>query len=236
LPQSDPVSPWLDIAGLSRPATEVGGDYYDYFELDDDGQAVVVADVAGHGVASGLLLAGVRGCLVMLHHYPNVAAMPAEILGRLDWVVRAVGGRRTFVTMIYAIFQRSTSRLRLASAGHPPILLWRQATGDIEELILPSLPLGTTLAPSFPEQEVALAVGDVAVLLTDGLAEALDPQGAIFGDAGLRAALGRAAASAASASAIRDALLAEVVDFLGANEGQDDMTLVVVRIKACEPR
>lgn len=232
LPQGDPYSPWLDIAGVSRPATEVGGDYYGFFPLGEDRQVVVVADVAGHGVASGLLLAGVRGCLVMLHEAGagEEVPAPANLLARLNRVVRTVGGRRTFVTMIYCLFERDPARLTLAAAGHPPLLRFRATAADIEEIALPSLPLGTTLANTFPETSVELAAGDVFVLATDGIAEAEDQAGNFFGEARLAATLQRVALGATAAE-IREAVLAELETFLGSREGQDDVTLVVVRVK-----
>lgn len=234
LPQHDPYSSWLDIAGVSRPANEVGGDYYGFFEVDEDRQAVVVADVAGHGVASGLLLAGVRGCLVMLHEdgAGEHLAAPRELLARLNRVVRTVGGRRTFVTMAYALFERAPPRLTLAAAAHPPLLRWRAAgeVGEIEEIALPSLPLGTTLASDFPQRRLDIEPGDVFLFVTDGIAEALDPSGRLYGESRLHAALA-ACALGATAAEIRDTLLAELEQFLGAQEGQDDVTLVVVRVK-----
>lgn len=232
LPQHDPYSSWLDIAGSSQPASEVGGDYYDFFELGEGRQAVVVADVSGHGVASGLLLAGVRGCLVMLHDPGPGEGVPPpqDLLARLNKVVRTVGGRRTFVTMAYALFERSPPRLTLAAAGHPPLIRWRPG-GALDEIALASLPLGTTLAKTFPHASAALEPGDVLVFATDGIAEAIDPEGTLFGEERLHAALGRAALGATAAE-IRDAILAELEQFLGAGEVQDDVTLVVVRVKS----
>ncbi len=242
LPQNDPYSAWLDIAGSSQPATEVGGDYYGYFELGEGRQAVVVADVAGHGVASGLLLAGVRGCLVLLHDggeapgEPAGPPAPSAILGRLDRVVRTVGGRRTFVTMVYTLFDRQAGRLTLAAAGHPPLLHWRAQHGRIEEIALESLPLGTSLGAGraikpFPQTTRDFALGDVFVFATDGIAEAVDGAGTIFGEERLYAAIARVAVGATAAE-IRDALLAELAAFLGEGEVQDDVTLVVVRVKS----
>ena len=232
LPQGDPYSSWLDIAGVSRPATEVGGDYYDYFPLGNDRQAVVVADVAGHGVASGLLLAGVRGCLVMLHEAGAGEEVPAppDLLARLSRVVRTVGGRRTFVTMVYCLFERDPARLTLAAAGHPPLLRFRAGSEAIEEIALPSLPLGTNLASTFPETSLALEAGDVFMLSTDGIAEAENAAGDFFGETRLAATLKRVALGATAAE-IREAVLAELEAFLGSREGQDDVTLVVVRVK-----
>jgi serine phosphatase RsbU (regulator of sigma subunit) len=233
LPQHDPYSPWLDIAGSSRPANEVGGDYYGFFDLGEGRQALVVADVAGHGVASGLLLAGVRGCLVMLHEDAADAdeppmASPRNLLARLNRVVRTVGGRRTFVTMVYCLFEPSPPRLTVAAAGHPPVIRCRR--GTIEEVPLPSLPLGTTLAKTFPEETLEIEAGDVYVFATDGIAETMNTEGILFGDDRLHAMLARAAAGATAAE-IRDALLAELETFLGEGDVQDDVTLVVVRVK-----
>jgi serine phosphatase RsbU (regulator of sigma subunit) len=227
LPQVEPHNAWLEVAGASLPATEVGGDYYDYFAIAADRQAIVVADVAGHGVASGLVLAGVRGCLVMLHEDEHP---PIEILRRLDRVVRTIGGRRSLVAMIYAVFDQGSRQLRWSSAGISPILRYRAADGGVEELAEESLPLGPSLARRFHERQTSFDAGDVFVFLSDGASETVDADGWAFGDDRLQDAL-RRLAPGATAGEVRDGLLAELVVYRGDVEQKDDVTLVVARVK-----
>ena len=92
LPQGPPNVSWIEVAAASLPATEVGGDYYDYFRISPSQIVVVIGDVAGHGLASGLLLSGVRSCLYLLE---KDLASPVEVLDRLNHMVRRTTDRRT---------------------------------------------------------------------------------------------------------------------------------------------
>lgn len=142
LPRSAPRLPWLEIAGISIPTNEVGGDYFDYFTISESRQAIVVADVAGHGVASGIILSGIRSCLHLMHESP---LQPAEIVTMLDRMVHQTTTRPFFVTFLYALFDHRSSRRTVAAAGHPPMLRFCAATGEVEEIAVASLPLGTAL-------------------------------------------------------------------------------------------
>ncbi|MDA8019716.1 MAG: PP2C family protein-serine/threonine phosphatase [Thermoanaerobaculia bacterium] len=226
LPRSDPTSTWLDIAGISIPASEVGGDYYEYFKVDDIRQAVVVADVAGHGVASGLLLATVRGCLYLLKESPH---SPSEVLGKIDRVVRETTGKRNFVTMIYALFDRDRHVVRVACAGHPPMLRYVAATGNVEEIGFDALPLGTALQQEIREVEVAFKPDDILIFYTDGIAETVSSRGEVYGTERLAKRL-RKTDHDRTAKEIRDTLLGDVWSFKADGEQNDDITLVVLKI------
>ncbi len=222
LPQAPPDLPWVEIAGVSLPATEVGGDYYGYFVLSPSRLAVVVADVAGHGLGSGLLLSGVRSCL---HLLTDELDRPAEVLRRLDRMVRETTDRRTFVTLLCAVLDREAATLTLASAGHPPAF---KVPGG--ELGHGAPPLGTRLGAVYDQVTVPFAPGDRLVLYTDGLTEARDHLDREYGEARLARAIGRAAA-AGSARALRDAILEDLSSFKGDGDQLDDITLVVLRLR-----
>lgn len=226
LPSSDPTSTWLDMAGISIPASEVGGDYYEYFKVDDVRQAVVVADVAGHGVASGLLLSTVRGCLYLLKEAPQ---SPSEVLGKIDRVVRETTGKRDFVTMLYAHLDRDRQILRVASAGHPPLLRYAAATGEVEEIGVDALPLGTALEQEIRELEVSFRPDDIFLAYTDGIAETVSSSGEVYGTERLAQRL-RKTDHDRSAKEIRDTLLGDVWSFKADGEQNDDITLVVLKI------
>jgi serine phosphatase RsbU (regulator of sigma subunit) len=230
LPQAAPEVAWIDFAGASLPATEVGGDYYDYFQLGPERLALVVGDVSGHGLASGLLLSGVRSCLYLLE---EELEHPVQVLGRLHRMVRRTTDRRTFVTLLVAVLDGARGTLLLASAGHPPLLLWSARTRTLAEVGKGSLPLGTWLDPRYEEETVPVEAGDVLVLYSDGLLEARSHLGKEFGDDRLRRTVTRAVAGPAepSARAIRDAVLEDLSNFKGDVEQADDITLVVVKVR-----
>lgn len=226
LPRSVPRLDWLDIARASMPASEVGGDYYDYFPQEDGSLAVVVGDVAGHGLASGLLLAAVRSCLYLLR---RELTGPVDVLKKLDDMVRHTSHRRMLVTLQCAYLDAGERRLSLASAGHPPALLWRAASGEVEEVGLPAMPLGTRLG-RFEEVHTHLADGDVLLLYTDGMTEMLSGAGEAFGGESLARRL-RTGRRERSARDLRNEILADLADFKGDTRREDDVTLLVLRVR-----
>lgn len=230
LPQAPPSNlRWLDVAAASLPATEVGGDYYDYFRLSPHQLALVIGDVAGHGVASGLLLSGVRSCLYLLEQ--DLAA-PVEVLYRLNPMVRRTTDRRTYVTLLCAVLEKTDTgvRLTLASAGHPPAFHWSVRTGQIEAVGEGAPPLGTFLDARFQSVSRTLEPGDLLVFYTDGLLEARNAAGVEYDDTRLRRAMARLPPKASSRE-VRDAILGDLGNFKGDVEQYDDITVVVVRVK-----
>ena len=226
LPRSSPASGWLDIAAVSLPATEVGGDYYDYFPGSDGRLAVVVGDVAGHGVASGLVLSGVRSGLTLLEE--DMSA-PEAVMTRLNRMVWRTAPRRMFMTMLLALFDRAGRRLTVACAGNPPMLRC-SAAGALEELTPGSLPLGARADTSFVASSVMLEEADTLLLVTDGAAETTDGRGDQYGYERLASTFVELA-RAATAKEVRDALLADLWSFKGTAEQVDDVTMVVVRVR-----
>lgn len=231
LPQSNPDLGWLELSAASLPANEVGGDYYDYFPLSPQVLGLVIGDVSGHGLASGILLSGIRSCLYLLD---GELADPVASLGRLHRMVQRTTDRRTFVTLLLALLDHEKKTLTVASAGHPPLLLFRAATRELEEVGEGAPPLGTRLAGSYTADCRPVASGDVLVLYTDGLSEMVDPFGREYGydrlQRTVQKAVGAAAARPRSARQIRDALLEDLASFKGGGEQLDDITLVVVRV------
>lgn len=248
LPKGDPNLPWLEVASRSIPASEVGGDYYDYLPMSADESvpppaldvgwegrpdeatptrlAVVIGDVSGHGVASGLLLSGIRSCLYLLQETP---LPPAEILAKLDRMVRKTTGRRVLVTMIYAVFDQQQQQLTFSSAAHPPVVRYAAAADRVEELGLEALPLGTRIGSTLREKRVGFQPGDLFVFATDGIAEVPDSAGGFYGTERLQRCLYQARKQ--SARQVRDAILNDLWSFKGDRPQPDDITLVVVKVR-----
>ncbi len=229
LPQTPPDIGWIELAGASLPATEVGGDYYEYFRLSPSQLAVVIGDVAGHGLASGLLLSGVRSCLYLME---RELAAPAEVLERLNPMVRRTTDRRTYITLLCALLDYEARTLTLANAGHLPLLHFRNGgDGHCEEVGDGAPPLGTSLRVRYGQVERPIAPGDLLVLYTDGLSEARNAQGQEYGMDRVQQVVARAARHGVPAREIRDAVLGDFARFRGDAEQVDDITLVVARVK-----
>jgi serine phosphatase RsbU (regulator of sigma subunit) len=227
LPDQAPRMPGLDVAGVCIPASEVGGDYFDYFVLDSDTLTVAVGDVAGHGMASGLVLAGVRAGLHLLS--PELLASPSAVLARLNELVGRPGGQRLLMTLGLASFSMRSGRASWVAAGHPPPLHFVAADGSCESPHRPHPPLGTRLPVHFAPVHRPLAPGDAWLLVSDGAFEARNRRGEELGTERLRSRFAELAAAETSADTILDGLLAELDRFRGDLPQDDDITMVVVR-------
>lgn len=226
LPRTTPRLPWLDIASVSLPASEVGGDYFDYFELPGAGLSVVVGDVAGHGMASGLMLASLKSGLYLLR---DDLPKPVEVLNRLNRMVQHTATRRMLVTLLCATLDPESRTATVANAGHPPALHYSAAGGEVTPLDLPALPLGTHLPAVYRQETVSLSPGDALLLYTDGLLEMASGSGSMYGEDRLARTVsslidGRAARE------IRNSILADLSNFKGDARRQDDVTLIVIKV------
>lgn len=232
LPQLPPDIGWVELAAASLPATEVGGDYYDYFRLTPAQLALVIGDVSGHGLASGLLLSGVRSCLYLLE---NDLAAPVDVLTRLNQMVRKTTDRRTYVTLLCAVLEQAESgpgvTLTVANAGHPPVLCWDAQAKAFAELGDGAPPLGTRLDARYQQQQRKIRPGDLLILYTDGLIETRNDAGQEYGTARLERTVGRAAGATRPVREIRDAILGDLSHFKGDAEQSDDITVVVARVR-----
>lgn len=226
LPNGAPAAAGLDFAAMSVPATEVGGDFFGYFLTGSGGFAVVAADVAGHGLASGMVLSGIRSGLTLLS---DDLDSPGDVLKRMHRMVRATNHRRMLVTLSVLLFDRSRRWAVVANAGHPPVLHRRAENGLVEEVTAESLPLGAGLAKEFPERRVSIVPGDVFLLHSDGAYETLNGAEEPYGFERLRESLARAG-GAGGAAEIRDAVLGDLRTFRGSAPQRDDLTLIVVRV------
>ena len=137
LPSDLPAGGGVEFATLFEPSAAIGGDYFDVLRISEDELAVIIADVSGHGLSSGLRMAMLKAALLIL---VEETRDPEEILRRLDAVVRSNRERRFFVTATLGLFNLRTGDLRLTNAGHPPT--YRVRGAEVEEILLPSSPLG----------------------------------------------------------------------------------------------
>ncbi len=221
LPSDLPAGGGVEFSTLFEPSAAIGGDYFDVLRLADEELAVIIADVSGHGLSSGLRMAMLKAALLIL---VEETREPEEILGRLDGVVRANRERRFFVTATLGLFNLRTGTLRLTNAGHPPTYRIRGA--DVEEILLPSSPLGG-LGHAYGRATLQLQPGDSVVWLSDGLIEAFNAADEPFGYDNVKRVLEGAAGE--RAVDVRDRLLAAVESHAAGQPVGDDRTLVVMR-------
>jgi len=226
IPKDLPRSEAVEFSTLFEPSAAIGGDYFDVLRLSDDELAVVVADVSGHGLPTGLRMAMVKaalGILVAEIHESD------EILRRLDATVRsgdhAGEESRFFVTATFARIDFRRGVVDLTNAGHPPTYLLRD--GEVEEIMLPSSPLGG-LGQHYASRRIDLENGDLVVWLSDGMIEATDRQSEPFGYERVVSAL---AGPAPAAIVVRDRLVAAIDLHTEGRPASDDRTLVVMRYR-----
>lgn len=187
---------------------------------------MVVGDVTGHGVASGLLLSGVRSSLNLLQ---EEMVEPGRVLARVNRMLKRTSTPRMLMTLAVAVLDHRDRSLTVATAAHPPLLHTSVTDGQVRELGTGSLPLGAIETTEYPASRVPLRPGDLLLLYSDGLVEAVGESGEQYGWERLRSALSRSA-RAASARELRDALLREVWEWKGDAEQVDDVTMVVIRV------
>lgn len=228
LPKSPPSWPRLDIADRSEPATEVGGDYFDYLPLPGGRLGVVVGDVAGHGMPAGLMMAMAKSAI---HTQVQIGGSPSVLLERLSETLLRLSADNQFMTMVFAELDVDAGEFRYSNAGHHYPLHLRTDTGTIEQLESTGIPLGLLPIPPGPFRRSPLGTGDILLFYSDGVVEATGADGEeMFGIDRLGGVL--LANRSRSAKTILEAVFRAVRRFCGDEPLHDDATLVVVKVLA----
>jgi len=223
LPKDLPKLEGWKIAYHYQPAREVGGDFYDFLRLDDGRVGLVIGDVSGKGIAAALVMANTQSVLRAVARRGNIA--PGRVLAEANEVLYAYIPSGTFVTCFYGVLDPESGRLVYANAGHDPP--YSQRGGEAKELRARGMPLGLMPGMPYEEKEAVLAAGDDLLLYSDGLVEAHNPEGDMFGFPRLRKLI--MAKSTGSVEELVDFLLAELARFTGTDsEQEDDITLVTL--------
>ncbi|MBI5712764.1 MAG: serine/threonine-protein phosphatase [Chloroflexi bacterium] len=221
------VEGW-SVCAYWQAARQVGGDFYDFIQLrpDDDGNerwGIVIADVADKGVPAALFMALSR---TLLRSVAINRVSPADTLERVNQFILNDARSNLFVTVFYAVWTPRTGHFVYANGGHNPPLLIR-AHGDSSSLTRTGAALGVFEEAQYQEQEIVFAKGDMVLLYTDGLTDAINTQSEDFG-------LNRVTnialkVHAQSAARIQSAIVAAVAAHVGGSEAFDDITMVVVK-------
>ncbi len=230
LPATAPYVPGLDIAGLCVPANEVGGDYFDYFKLADDRLGIAIGDVSGKGVGAAIYMTLTKSYMVT---QSSRDAEPVGVLSRVNEHLRRNLARGTFVTMVYAVVDVSRRTLVYTRAGHNPPLLVRNG-GEGDFLSAPGIALGAAGRATFQTatraETIDLNPGDLVLLYTDGVTEAMDLRSDEYGETRLITLLRKLAGTPATAAEVIDALLKDVRAFAGRAPQHDDITIIAMRV------
>ncbi len=224
-PNRRPLIPNLDYAAQCRLARSVGGDYYDFLELQPGRLWIAVGDISGKGVSAALLMANLQGLL--RSHAPLHTEALDRLFGTLNDRMCSTSDGSQYASLFYARFDGESRTLRYVNAGHPPPLLVRD--GVIERLPATAPPVGLFHESSFRVDELQLRAGDTLVVYTDGITEAERPDTEMFGDSRLEELVRQR--NDLSPAQLIEAILESVLIFAGGATQQDDQAVVVARVK-----
>jgi len=229
LPQGSPQVDGFDIAGKSIYCDETGGDYYDFIELAELGAGrlgIALGDVSGHGIGAALLMAAARG--VLRSHAARHEANLGELFETLNRHLVRDTGEEQFMTLFYAVLDAEARSLVWTSGGHDPALWLQNVGGQIQELPNTGIPLGILDDAKYEQAgPIELRPGDIVLVGTDGIWEARNTDGEMFGKGRLRKILTDSADR--SAAEIHDRTVEAVHDFRQTRPQEDDVTLVVIK-------
>ena len=228
IPSKNPEYDKLEISSAFIPAFEVGGDYYDFFDIGLNKFAFVIADVSGKGISAAFIMAEIKGIFESLS---KTIESPREILIKANQILQRTLDRKSFVSAAYGVIDLEEEKVQLARAGHCPILLLRN---DYAENLRPSgLGLGLDFSSRFSETldevEINLKENDTIVLYTDGISEAKNSKNEDFGDSQFQKIL--LENNGKGADELTNSVLKEITLFSRNNHQHDDITLVILKWK-----
>jgi len=230
LPQENPGIDGLDIDGVCIPATEIGGDYYDFFQLNDHTIGIAIADVTGKGTSAAFYMAVVKGMMLSL---TSMITSPRQLLIELNRRLFGKMDRKIFITMIYAVIDTQQKTLRLARAGHNALIMRNAKEARVEEIVPDGLGLGLEKGELFDrsisEEQIKYQQGDTFTFYTDGISEAMNTEKDEFGEARLIKII--RTTNFNSSALLRENIIQAVQNFVQDAPQHDDMTMVTVMAK-----
>ena len=220
--------PGLSVETFYQPAHCIGGDYYDLLSLPNGRWGIAIGDVSGKGVGPALLMASLRASLRAraLHTHVN----PSTVIGCVNRLVYDSSPAHSFASLFYAEYEPGTRLLKYVNAGHNPPVVARPANASVNLFQLKSanMPVGMSADSQFSTMTFRLEVDDVLVAYTDGITEAEDPQGQLWGEQGLEDFMG--GCSGYTTKEVISGILAELSAFANGQPQRDDITLLVVKV------
>lgn len=236
LPQGPLLMPGLSVTALCVPAREVGGDYYDFFRLSDQRLGVLIADVSGKGTSAALYMAELKGLMLSLS---RIHTSPRDLMVTANHIIAANLDARSFITMTYAVIDLAQRTMTYARAGHTPLIYVPGKASHLDRGARVLAPDGLVMGLNIDngemferllqEETIELHTGDLMLLFTDGITEAMNEADDFFGEG----RLGRLAEEHADLSSdeLRERVLREVQAFAGSAPQHDDMTMILLKIE-----
>ena len=222
-PTAPPQVDGYELQGISFPCYEIGGDYYDFIERDDGRLVIALGDVSGKGTAAALLMSSLHAAIHAQSASHNTLSATISAVNR--YLADNIPANR-FVTLFYAELDPDSGALSFLNAGHNPPLIVHSA-GTVEQLASGGLPLGIKPDAEYREGRTQLQRGDVLVIYSDGVTEAVSPTGEEYGATRLYEVVSRNIE--ASAAGIRDRIESSLTKFAQGTSAADDITLVIVK-------
>ena len=230
LPQELPSYSSLELAAFNHPAQEIGGDYYDFIQIDDKHIGFVIADVSGKGIGGALMMAVCRSVLRV--NAPNVYD-PASMLCSLNQTLSRNLAEDMFISMLYMVLNLETNLLSFARAGHEAPILARSGEATAEQIETTGIAIGIVdndvFGSAIETRNIQLHPGDLLVTYTDGVTEAMNEAGDEWGTDSLLLAVQNMTTE--SAEELLEHIRQSVLTFAGNNRQYDDMTMLALRIR-----
>ncbi|MBL8169451.1 MAG: SpoIIE family protein phosphatase [Acidobacteria bacterium] len=224
LPKNLPDLPNVEIAAYMKTATEVGGDYYDFHLSDEGTLTVAVGDATGHGLKAGTMVTAMKSLFQCFAR--EVELVP--VFNQSSRVLKQMNLRSLFMGLTMVKLQ--SREMKISSAGMPPVFICRAASGEVEEILMKTMPLGSIASYPYREEQVSLALGDVVLLMSDGLPERFNSEFEMFEYDRVRQVLAESAAFSPREIIAR---LADAGDrWANGRPQDDDITLVVLKLKS----
>jgi phosphoserine phosphatase RsbU/P len=225
-PQSMPQMPGVDLAGMCRPASEVGGDYYDLIAMEDGHLGFAIGDVSGKGISAALIMASLRASLRGLVLDDPVDL--ARVMQKVNRLVYEASSSSRYATFFFATLDPDTREFRYVNAGHNPPVLIKQSSGEVCRLEACGPVVGMLPFTEYEARSMFLRSGDLLIGYTDGISEAMTAEDEEWGEDRMLAAIPRR--SKTSAEEILDAIFRAADEFTAGAEQHDDMTLLVMKL------
>lgn len=224
IPEHTPVVPRFDIAAVTIPAMEVGGDFYDFIQLPDNRYGIVIADVAGKSIPAAIFMALSRTII-----RANIANQKkiSNVLASANKMIESDATQGMFVTLLYGVIDEDGLAFRYSNAGHYPPLIFRSANCTFEKEDVTGIALGVIRDANYLENIILISPGDIIALYTDGVTEAMNNNGEMYGEERLLDVISSHCQE--NAKDIVDQVLENIKSFTEKKEQQDDLTLVILK-------
>ncbi|NIR50896.1 SpoIIE family protein phosphatase [candidate division KSB1 bacterium] len=226
IPKVLPATEHLDIASYFNPAEQVGGDYFDYFNIDTNKTGFVMADVSGHGTSAALVMTMVKGIVhAIVHEFDS----PHQILAEINSILTHIGPKDKFITMMFMMIDWKKKKLYYSNAGHNPLLFHDHRSKKSELIVLKGPALGIAPDPKYQDKEMSVNSGDLIFIYTDGIIEAFDGRGDMFEEKRLLKAVNDSGSK--DAAAVIEHVRSTLLKFTEKAPQSDDIAMIAVKMK-----